>query len=117
MFYGFRFLCQSIFAMELPEGYYWDYPGFYSIVVPYGATNDFFFSGHVGCCLICALEFNLVFKQAEKVQNLKTMKLATRMVYFSIATLCAQVFIMMATRGHYTIDLIVGVIIAHYVHI
>jgi len=34
--------------MEKPSGYIWHYPGFPSLVVPYAATNDFFFSGHVG---------------------------------------------------------------------
>ena len=31
--------------MRYPEGFYWEYPGFPSFVVPYGRTSDFFFSG------------------------------------------------------------------------
>jgi hypothetical protein len=38
--------------MRYPEGYLWDYPGFPSIFIPYGKTNDFFYSGHVGLCVI-----------------------------------------------------------------
>lgn len=43
--------------MEKPSGYIWEYPGFPSLVVPYGATNDFFFSGHVAGQVITILEF------------------------------------------------------------
>ncbi len=32
--------------MTFPEGFYWDTPGFPSLVVPYGRTSDFFFSGN-----------------------------------------------------------------------
>jgi hypothetical protein len=57
VFYGCRAIIQNLFAMAYPEGYLWDYPGIYSLTVPYGSTNDFFYSGHVGCCIICALEY------------------------------------------------------------
>ena len=43
--------------MRYPDGYLWDFPGFYSITVPYGRTNDFYYSGHVGCCVIQYCEF------------------------------------------------------------
>ena len=43
--------------MRFPPGYYWDDPGFPSMVVPYGNTTDFFYSGHVGFLNIAALEW------------------------------------------------------------
>ena len=43
--------------MKFPEGYLWEYPGFISLTVPYGKTNDFFYSGHVGGALISTLEW------------------------------------------------------------
>ena len=43
--------------MRFPEGYLWDFPGIYSITVPYGKTNDFFYSGHIGCAVICYNEY------------------------------------------------------------
>ena len=57
LFYGLRFACLAIFAMRTPQGFYWEYPGFYSLTVPYGWTNDFFYSGHIGACILCLLEF------------------------------------------------------------
>ena len=42
--------------MTLPEGFYWNYPGFPSLFVPYGMTTDFIYSGHVGILIICMME-------------------------------------------------------------
>jgi hypothetical protein len=68
--------------------------------VPYGKTNDFFFSGHVGCCVINFLEF----------RSVGWPKLAS----FSLVTCLFQASLMICLRGHYVIDLITGVIFAHY---
>ncbi len=89
----------SIF--RYPDGYLWEFPGFYSITVPYGKTNDFFFSGHVGCCVIMMLEFRAYGWY--------------RFQWFSFATAIMQVLLMIALRGHYFIDLISGVIFSHYI--
>ena len=34
-----------MFVFDYPDGYFWEHPGFPSIVVPYGRSSDFFFSG------------------------------------------------------------------------
>ena len=89
-----------MFSMRYPDGYLWDFPGIYSITVPYGRTNDFFYSGHIGCCVICYCEFraNKWFKFA----------------YFSLCTLIFQCMLMISLRGHYFIDMFSGIIFAHY---
>jgi hypothetical protein len=86
--------------MRFPDGYLWDFPGFYSVTVPYGKTNDFFFSGHIGCCMICFCEFKAV--------NWN------KFAYFSIFTMVFQFSLMIALRGHYMIDLVSGIVFAHY---
>ena len=68
--------------------------------MPYGKTNDFFFSGHVGCCVINFLEF-----RANGWH---------KFAWFSLTTCVFQVTLMVCLRGHYFIDLISGVIFAHY---
>jgi hypothetical protein len=88
--------------MSFPDGYLWEYPGFPSITVSYLKTNDFFFSGHVGLPIIGALEF----------YGEEKMPLAC----FCMFTCLLEFFTMIITRGHYLIDLICGVIIAHYVY-
>jgi hypothetical protein len=103
LFYGLRFMCQAVFAMAPYEGMYWEYPGFPSLVVPYGHTNDFFFSGHIGCCMLVFLEFS----------RMGWMKIR----WLCIATMVCQIILMTITRGHYSIDMITGLFFAHYVHL
>jgi len=103
MFYGIRVICQNIYAMKAYDGFYWDYPGFPSLVVPYGATNDFFYSGHIGCCMLVFLEFS----------RMGWMKLR----FGCLFTMACQVLLMIITRGHYSIDMIAGFFIAHYCYL
>jgi len=56
LFFTSRFAIQAIWIQEYPKGYNWAYPGVFSIFVPYGQTADFFFSGHVGACVLLFLE-------------------------------------------------------------
>jgi hypothetical protein len=100
MFYGTRFFIQKTFLMKFPDGYAWDYPGFPSLTVPYPKTNDFFYSGHVGGAMIAALEFHS--------QN------CLLMAYFGYLTAGMQVVLMIFLRSHYSIDLIGGLVFAHY---
>lgn len=100
-FYIFRGVLQSLFLMRYPAGYLWDFPGVYSITVPYGRTNDFFFSGHIGCCMINYCEY-----QAHGWG---------KFAKFSLLTLACQSLLMLAVRGHYVIDLVAGVVFAHYI--
>ena len=69
--------------------------------VPYGKTNDFYYSGHVGCCLLSYLEFkaNGWFKFA----------------YFSLVTMILQASLMIFLRSHYSIDIFGGLVFAHYI--
>ena len=100
VFYGARAAIQSIFKVGKPEGYDWDYPGFFSIYSPYGKTNDFFYSGHCGICYIFFLEFWSVgwyFSSA-----------------FAFLVMLLEIFVMIALRSHYTVDIISGMAFAHY---
>jgi hypothetical protein len=89
--------------MRYPEGYLWEYPGFPAIAISYLKTNDFFFSGHVGLPIILGFEFRKVG--------------CNSMFYFAIFIVFVEAFTMIVTRGHYIIDLITGVIVAHYIFI
>ena len=111
LFYGLRFTCLFLFAMQTPKGFYWDYPGFPSLTVPYGWTNDFFYSGHIGACILCFCEFR------DCSKGDRSSKCMAGLTVVSIVSLIAQVMVMLVTRGHYTIDLIAGVVIGHYCHL
>jgi hypothetical protein len=103
IFYIFRGIIQMLFQMRYPEGYSWDYPGFPSLIVSYLRTNDFFYSGHVGLPIIIACEF---FKNNKHSLG-----------YFSLCCCLVEFTVMLIMRGHYIIDLIFGIIIAHYIFI
>jgi hypothetical protein len=65
--------------------------------------SDFFYSGHVGFLLIIALEWykNGVWK----------MSVITCLINFYLAAS------MLACRIHYTIDMLMGLVVAHYCYI
>jgi hypothetical protein len=87
--------------MKFPDGYLWVYPGFPSIMVSYLKTNDFFYSGHCGLPIILFCEFKLL------KMNF--------MAVFCIFTFLIEIFTMIVLRGHYSIDIISGAIISHYI--
>jgi hypothetical protein len=65
-FYFFRTTLQNFFTMEKDPEFYFEFPGFPSMVIAYGSTNDFFYSGHVGMCVMCFCEFN---RMSERMQD------------------------------------------------
>ena len=102
--YLFFFVCrlgiQKTFFMGRPEGFLWSYPGVIAVTVPYPDLNDFFYSGHVGTCVLLVLEYRAMswFK----------------MSYFSLFVMANQWALMTFVRTHYITDMVAGAIIAHY---
>lgn len=54
--FAMRQLCQSISTLPIPPGCIWRNPGFPSLLVTYGTSNDFFFSGHTAISVLGALQ-------------------------------------------------------------
>ena len=52
-----RFINQNFYLMTIPKESTFRYPGFPSLFVPYLATNDYFFSGHVSLPSVMGYEF------------------------------------------------------------
>jgi hypothetical protein len=100
LFYGTRAAIQSFFLMRIPPGYCWDYPGFPSLAVSYEKTSDFFYSGHVGVMLFCALEHRWLGNRY--------------MMWVALFVVFMESLIMIVLRGHYSIDIISGLVFAHY---
>jgi len=101
VFYCFRGVIQRIFSQKFPQGYIFLYPNFPSLCVPYAPANDFFFSGHVGICTICFLEF-----YKDKTKVLSTVAFISIFVEF---------FALLVTRKHHFVDMVIGFIVAHYI--
>ena len=89
--------------MQEPDGYLWEYPGFPSLFVSYVQQYDFFFSGHLAFCT-----WNMIhhYTEGHKIHFYYS-------VYVTMLTFIAQVFL----RGHYIIDLMTGMVVAHYCHL
>lgn len=100
VFYSFRLILLQLAQFEQPEGYNWGWPGWFSLTVSYGQTQDFFYSGHVGICMIHFLEFYAVGWYWLSA--------------YALVTLVMQVILMYALRSHYTVDMIAGIVFAHY---
>ena len=99
-FYADRFLIQMVWYIEAPPGYAWEYPGVMSLFVPYGRTADFFYSGHVGICMIHYMEYASI--------GWKWMS------YYTLFVMIAQIFLMTVLRSHYSIDMAAGMVIAYW---
>jgi hypothetical protein len=54
--FSLRQLCQGLCTLPVPQGTIWRNPGFPSLLVTYGTSNDFFFSGHTSIAVLGALE-------------------------------------------------------------
>ena len=82
------------------EGFIFSYPGIPSLTVPYHDANDFFYSGHVGTCLLVILEYRSggFYKMA----------------CFATFVLINQWIMLCLVRTHYIIDLITGIVMSHY---
>jgi len=101
-FYGTRGLIQEIMRFTVPDRVYFPNPGFPSIVVTYIQGSDFFFSGHCGFPIIGMLEFIW-------------MKRYYWAAYFGFVSFVEMILMAFLTREHYTIDMIVGIVFAHYI--
>jgi membrane-associated phospholipid phosphatase len=56
MLFALRQVCQGLCTLPFPKGVIWRHPGFPSLLVTYGVSNDFFFSGHTAMAVLGALE-------------------------------------------------------------
>lgn len=88
--------------MRYPTGYIFDDPGFPSLLISYKKTNDFFFSGHVGAPIIIGLEFYHFLGNKW-------------IIFLCLFSSLFEAFVMVVYRGHYCIDLVVGLVCAHYI--
>jgi len=100
LFFTVRQGIQSIFLMSRPDGFLWTNPGIPSLTVPYHDTNDFYYSGHVGTCMMYLMEFYCI-------------KNNFFIIYCLVVLVCEWSLLTML-RTHYIIDLLSAVVIAHF---
>jgi hypothetical protein len=102
MLFILRQACQGLCTLPIPPGMIWRDPGFPSLMVTYGTSNDLFFSGHTAIAVLCTLELAHTGPQ---------WLAATAGV---IACLEASVVIVL--RAHYTMDVFTAAFTAWCCH-
>jgi hypothetical protein len=96
--FGLRQTCQGICTLPFPQGTIWRNPGFPSLLVTYGTSNDFFFSGHTSIAMLGALEL------AQTGPAWLAMGAA--------AVAVAEAVTVIILRAHYTMDVFAAVFAA-----
>lgn len=100
LFYGIRGITQQMILFPFPDGYWWNDPGFPSLVVPYGRASDFFYSGHVGFLMILICEnWTIGVRWFAKIM---------------IASEFYLIFVLSGYRVHYFSDILTGLVIANW---
>jgi hypothetical protein len=94
----FRQFCQAVCSLPVPPKMIWRNPGFPSLLVTYGVSNDFFISGHTAIAVLGAIE-------------------VCRILPWWCAVVAGVVALLEATmvvvlRAHYTMDVLGAVVAA-----
>lgn len=92
--FSMRQVCQLCCTLPPPPGMIWRDPGFPSLLVTYGVSNDLFFSGHTALAVLGAMEISHI---APWWLGLLAMIIAA-----------GEVVIVLVLRAHYTLDVIAG---------
>ena len=102
LFYLARSQNQKYFYLGRYPGYMYDYPGVPSVTIAYFDTNDFYFSGHVGSCMIYTCE--LMALGHPKLSLIGLTILINQWIYLTF------------TRSHFVIDMMTGVAVGITAH-
>jgi len=97
---GLRQVVQSLVALPAPPNAIWHYPGFPSLLVTYGVSNDYFFSGHTAIAVLGVTEI------ARLGRGWLT-TLGLLIALFEVATV-------LILRAHYTMDVFTGMVTGLY---
>lgn len=96
--FAMRQVCQAFCALPVPERMIWRNPGFPSLLVTYGVSNDFFFSGHTAVAVLGAI-----------------VMVALCPLWVGVLAVLVALFEMAAVlilRAHYTMDVFSAVVAA-----
>lgn len=98
MLFALRQVCQMLCALPAPPEMIWHATGVPTLLVTYGVSTDFFFSGHTGLAVLAAVELA------------RTRKKSLTALGVSIALF--EALTVLVLRAHYTMDVYAGAVTA-----
>lgn len=101
--FAMRQSCQAICTLPIPPGSIWRYPGFPSLLVTYGTSNDFFFSGHTAISVLGALQLIAV--------------APPWLAGIGVGVALAEAATVIVLRAHYTMDVFAALFAAWGAHV
>lgn len=101
LLFALRQICQGLCALPPPEHMIWRDPGFPSLLVTYGVSNDLFFSGHTAIAVFGAIELARLEQRWLGVAG-------AIIALFEVATV-------VVLRAHYTMDVFTGAVAALWI--
>ena len=99
LFYPGRLLSMHVGHWPTPPKQTFTYPGFPSLFVPYAKTNDYYYSGHTGLCIILLMMMILHIQKRTSI-------------FFGCIVLSATLYMLTVTRAHYVNDIFIGAVAA-----
>lgn len=97
LLFALRQLFQALCVLPAPDQMIWKYPGFPSLLVTYGVSNDLFFSGHTALAVFGAVELS---------------RLHRRLIPVGVALALFEIGAVLALRAHWTMDVYAGAVTA-----
>lgn len=97
---GLRQVMQALVRLPAPPDAIWHYPGFPSLLVTYGISNDYFFSAHTALTVLAATEL-------AQFKNVGLTVLGVVLVLFEMTAV-------LVLRAHYTMDVFTGLVTGLY---
>jgi PAP2 superfamily C-terminal len=101
MLFALRQTCQGLCALPAPDGMIWRNPGFPSLLVTYGTSNDLFFSGHTAIAVYGSLEL--------------ARWGGAPVAAIGVAIVLVEATTVLVLRAHYTMDVFTGAVTALWV--
>jgi hypothetical protein len=97
---GLRQVMQACVALPAPPNEIWHNPGFPSLLVTYGVSNDFFFSAHTAISVLAGVEL-------ARARKKWLAMLGVAIVVFEATTV-------LVLRAHYAMDVFTGLVTGLY---
>jgi hypothetical protein len=105
LFLLFKFLLKNIFLEKLPDGDLLEFPGIPSLVMSYSKTNDLFFSGHIGILFLIGTE----------LWDFRSYSIRLKLMSFLCFAMLPWLSVFeLSIRSAYSLDILIGIISAHY---